>query len=95
MLGQSHFLRGLRRPIHLHAIPRKRTRQPQLLAVSEKDPRRDTEQDRHTRQDGARLVRAEISVHRLCQERHEARDDSPDEGKAGECGGAVEKIRVG
>lgn len=92
---QSSLSRGQSRPIHLHAIPRKGTRKPQALAISEEDPRGNTEQDRDSRQDGPSTVRAEVAVHGLCQERHEARDNGPDKGEAREGGGAVEKVRIG
>lgn len=94
-LGHSHFSRGQRSPIHLHAISRKRTRQPQLLAVSKKDPRCDTEQDGNASQYGPRIVRAQVAIHWLRQERHEARDYGPDKGKARERRSAVQQIRVG
>lgn len=89
------FSRRQRCPIHLHAIPRKGARQSQLLAIPNEHPGRNTKQHRDASQDGSCTIRAQVAVHGLCQERHEARDDGPDKGEAGERGSAVEKVRVG
>lgn len=81
--------------IHLHTIPSKGASKSQPLAIPDEHPWRNTKQHRDATQDGACTVCAEVPVHGLRQERHEARNNCPDKGEAGERGSAVEKVRVG
>lgn len=87
--------RRQRRSIHLHTIPCKGASKSQPLAIPDEHPWRNTKQHRDASQDGACTIRAQVAVHGLCQECHEARNDGPDKSEAGERGSAVKKVRVG